>query len=88
MKWMVLGCAALVAGSQTLRPRTTDRFRVRVSPLWTKDANLARSSWRNLTASVRARALTPGAWKARQCTTALNGSPDSQRSLGQLQASH
>jgi hypothetical protein len=60
-------------------------FRVRVSPLWTKDVNLARSNWRNLTASVRASTLRPGASKARQCTSALHGSPDSlRRTLGQL----
>jgi hypothetical protein len=62
-------------GAQTFRSRTTDRFRVRVSPPWTKGVKLGRSSSRNLTASVRARTLTPGASKARQCTTALNGSP-------------
>jgi hypothetical protein len=66
-------------GAQTFRPRTTDRSRVRVSSPGTKGVNLARSSWRNLTASVRERTLTPGASKARWCTTALHGSPNSLR---------
>jgi hypothetical protein len=74
MEWIVLACATLVAGCAN--SPTTDRFRVRVSPLWTKGVNLARSSWRNLTASVTARTLKPGVSKARRCTIALNDSPE------------